>query len=220
LVASLRSKYKAGDIAAEATRQAWLEEFFPPDYSGKTFVSVGRLSPEKNHARLIEAFSKIHLANPETRLLLIGNGPLLRELESVAAGFGVSEAVAFAGQQQNPYGLMAAADCFVMSSDYEGQPMVILEAKILGLPIVTTAFGSVASAVPPGTGLVVERSVKALARGMQDFLDGKVPASEFDLESYNHEAVEMFYTAIGAGNNPDGKSFSSARPETVKTPAP
>lgn len=219
LVVSLRSKFNAADIATEASRQAWLEEFFPPDFTGKTFVSVGRLSPEKNHARLIEAFSRIHLANPDTRLLLIGNGPLLRELESVAAGFGVSEAVAFAGQQRNPYGLMAAADCFVMSSDYEGQPMVILEAKILGLPIVTTAFGSVASAVPPGTGLVVERSAKALARGMQDFLDGKVPASKFDLESYNNDAIEKFYAAIGAGSNPDGKRSSAAGSETMRTPA-
>ncbi|EMY35718.1 teichoic acid synthase [Arthrobacter crystallopoietes BAB-32] len=198
MLAFLRSAYSAEDIAAEATRQAWLEEFFPAGTAAQTFVSVGRLSPEKNHARLIEAFSTVHLANPATRLLIIGNGPLKRQLESTAAEFGVSDAVVFAGEQDNPYALMDASDCFVLSSDYEGQPMVLLEAKVLGLPIVTTAFGSVASAVPPGTGLVVERSTKALARGMQDFLEGKVPASEFDITSYNNRAMQSFYEAIGA----------------------
>ena len=61
-----------------------------------------------------------------------------------AVSLGLSSQVTVAGQVDNPYAIMAECDCFVLSSDYEGQPMVILEARTLGLPVVTTAFSSVA----------------------------------------------------------------------------
>ncbi|MDN5743051.1 MAG: glycosyltransferase, partial [Yaniella sp.] len=160
--------------------------------------TVGRLSPEKNHARMIVAFAQVHAQRPDTRLMIIGNGPLRRQLEELAALEGVADSVVFTGQQRNPYLLMRAADCFVMSSDYEGQPMVILEARILGLPIVSTAFGSVRSALPEGTGRIVGLDETELAEGMLDFLDGKVPSVSFDADAYNREAVEGFYFAIGA----------------------
>jgi glycosyltransferase involved in cell wall biosynthesis len=92
---------------------------------------------------------------------------------------------------------MAASDCFVMSSDHEGQPMVILEALVLGVPVVTTRFASVDSALPPGQGLVVERSVEGIADGMRAFLRGEVPVPQFDAVAYNREAVAQFVRALG-----------------------
>jgi glycosyltransferase involved in cell wall biosynthesis len=93
---------------------------------------------------------------------------------------------------------MRAADCFVLSSDYEGQPVVLLEALVLGLPIVVTRFGSVADTLPSGCGLVVERDADALAAGMRQFLAGAVPAASFDAAGYNAEVIGEFYRAIGA----------------------
>lgn len=195
----LSKTYDPQDIGRLAKRQETLREFFPEDGShAATFVTVGRLSPEKNHARMIRAFSHVHAERPDTRLMIIGSGPLRSELESLAESIGLGRAVVFTGQQRNPYMLMQEADCFVMSSDYEGQPMVILEAKILGLPIVSTAFGSVQSALPDGTGRITGLSDVELAAGMMAYLDGDVPVAEFDAEAYNRRAVEEFYVAIGA----------------------
>ncbi len=164
-----------------------------------TFVTVGRVSPEKNHERLVRAFADTHAERPDTRLVIIGDGPLREHVGAVAAELGVADAVVLTGQQANPFAILAACDVFVLSSDYEGQPMVILEALVLGLPVVATAFGSVRSALPEGVGLVVERTVPALADGMRAALRGEVAAATLDVEAYNAEVMAELYDAIGVG---------------------
>ncbi|MEO7722245.1 MAG: glycosyltransferase [Pseudolysinimonas sp.] len=163
----------------------------------KTFVTVGRLSPEKNHARLLDAFAIVNRAHPDTQLVIVGYGPLQGALEHRADALGISSAVIITGHQSNPHAIMAASDCFVLSSDYEGQPMVLLEALMVGLPIVTVAFGSVADSVPGGAALVVEQDAEALAAGMIAFINGDVAVGSFDPAVYNREAIDEFYRAIG-----------------------
>lgn len=160
------------------------------------FVCVGRLSPAKNHARLVDAFARVHAAHPHTRLWLIGGGALEDDLRAQIRRLGIEDAVHLTGQVVNPYKFMRKADCFVLSSDYEGQPVVILEARVLGLPVVTTAFGSVGDSIPPGAGVVVPRSVDGVVEGMQRFLDGEVRGSTLDFAEYNREAVRQFEAAI------------------------
>lgn len=167
-----------------------------------TFVSVGRLSPEKNQARLIRAFSRVHRTTPTTRLVLVGDGPLRGELQSLVTNLGLEQSVILTGEQRNPYAIMAAADCFGLSSDYEGQPMVILEALVLGLPIVTVEFESVKNALPAGFGLVVPQTDEDLAQGLIAFLNGEVPSGKFDHAAYTRRALNQFHTAIGAASVP------------------
>ena len=163
-----------------------------------TFVNVGRLSPEKNQARLIRAFAEVHAAHPATRLVIVGAGPLFDDLTALIEKLELSDTVFLTGMQRNPHAIMAAADCFVLSSDYEGQPMVILEALVLGVPIVTVEFASAKNALPAGSGLVVPQSDAGVAEGLRAFLAGAVPASAFDYAAYNRKAVAQFYAAIGA----------------------
>lgn len=176
---------------------AWVEALLG-DPEAATFISVGRLSPEKNHARLIHAFSRMHASNPATRLVLVGNGPLRKNLDDLVIRLGLADSVLLTGMQRNPYAIMKRADCFVLSSDYEGQPMVILEALVLGLPVVTVDFGSARHALPRGSGLVVPQSVEGLVDGMTAFLRGEVAGSRLDYLAYNAQAVQQFYRAIGA----------------------
>ncbi len=166
-----------------------------------TFVNVGRLSPEKNHARLIRAFAQVHARDPATQLLIVGDGPLTSDLRDLADRLRLGGSVLLCGHSENPFALMAAADCFVLSSDYEGQPMVLLEAQIIGTPIVSVDFKSVGGALAPGAGLVVQQSDDALAAGMESFLAGKVPTARFDPSRYQSEAVKAFLAAIKAGSN-------------------
>ncbi|HET7800466.1 MAG TPA: glycosyltransferase [Humibacillus xanthopallidus] len=162
------------------------------------FVTVGRVSPEKNHTRLVEAFQLAHRRHPEIRLVVVGDGPLRVDLEALVARLGLTGLVLFVGLQRNPWSIMGSARCFVLSSDYEGQPMVILEARTVGLPVVSTAFDSVGSALGDGEGLVVERTVDALAEGMVAAVEGRVPVADFDPEGYNAAVVQEFERAIGA----------------------
>lgn len=171
-----------------------------PVTEGTVFVTVGRLSPEKNHERLLRAFAAVHADHPHARLVIVGDGPLRVPLEQLARDLGLSEGTIFTGLQANPWSVMSRCDCFVLSSDYEGQPMVILEARVLGLPVVTTSFDSVASAVPEGEGLVVPSSVAGVESGLRTAIEGGVPSPAFDPVAYNKEAMCEFYAAIGAAD--------------------
>ncbi|GAA4179109.1 hypothetical protein GCM10022287_30870 [Gryllotalpicola koreensis] len=181
----------SADLAAAATRLA-----AEPD--AIWFVSIGRLSPEKNQRRLIHAFAEVAASHPELRLLIVGDGPLRAALEHEAAGRGVGGQVVFSGNSPQPEALLGAADCFVLSSDYEGMPMVLLEAAVLGLAIITTRFGSVNDAVPGAKLTVVEQSEAALAEGMRAFLKGEVARARFDSDAHNRAALDRFVQVLGA----------------------
>ena len=176
-------------------------------HPGPWFVTVGRLSPEKNHARLIEAFGLVHDARPDTRLLVVGDGPLRVELQARIEARGLTDAVILTGSLSNPFPALAAADCFVLSSDYEGQPMVLLEAAVVGLPIVSVRFESVSDALPDGQIHIVDQTVSGLAAGLIDYLDGAVPPATLDAVEYNARALREFAAVVGTG---DGSSDSSS----------
>ncbi|GIL27279.1 glycosyltransferase [Actinocatenispora comari] len=182
-----------------AERRALVERITTPPPNTTTFVTIGRCSPEKNHARLIRAFADVHRDDPATRLIIVGSGPLFGQLTELVDELGLADSVILAGQQNNPHAIMRHCDCFVLSSNYEGQPMVILEARVLGLPVVSTEFASVRGSLPEGVGLVVPRTDEALADGMRAYLRGAVPNPPFDYRAYNEEAVQQFYEVIGAG---------------------
>ncbi len=176
-------------------------------HSGPWFVTVGRLSPEKNHARLIDAFAGVHEKHLDARLLVVGDGPLRGELETGIEARGLADVVFLTGSLSNPFPALAAADCFVLSSDYEGQPMVLLEAAVAGLPIISVRFESISDALPDGQIHIVDQSVSGLAAGLIDYLDGAVPPAALDAVEYNARALREFAAVVGTG---DGSSDSSS----------
>jgi CDP-glycerol glycerophosphotransferase (TagB/SpsB family)/glycosyltransferase involved in cell wall biosynthesis len=185
----------------EVTVPDWAEHLIQhrgtPGNPERWFATVGRLSPEKNQARLIDAFALVHPKYPSARLVIVGDGPLRAALAGQIERLGLGNAVVMTGSLANPFAVLAVADCFVMSSDYEGQPMVLLEAAVAGLPIVSVRFGSVADALPEGQLHIVEQTAEALAQGMCDYLEGRVTAASLDAEEYNAGALRDFLTAIG-----------------------
>lgn len=184
-------------IDAERIRRLAAEPAEPLTGAGaRVFVTAGRLSGEKNHARLIRAFAAVHAEYQDTCLLVLGDGPERDRLRALAAELGVADAVVLAGHRENPYPLLAGGDCFVLSSDYEGQPIALLEALVLGLPIVTTAFASARDALPAGAGLVTECDDAGLADGLRAFLRGDVVTAPFNPTEYNATAIAEFYAAL------------------------
>lgn len=173
-------------------RPAWYEALQADEGDLRWFVTVGRLSPEKNHARLIRSFLAVHAEHPEARLLIVGGGPLQADLQRQIDDAGLSDVAFLTGAQRNPYALLSASDCFVLSSLYEGQPMVLIEAAICELPIVSTSFGSVYGALPEGSIRIVDQDDDALAGGLTAFLDGEVPPASLDTDAYRADVKAEF----------------------------
>jgi len=102
---------------------------------------VARLTAQKGHRTLIEAVPAVRSAQPGIRVLLVGDGPDRAEIADSADRAGLNEVVRFLGQRDDVPDLMAAADLFVLPSEFEGLPLVLLEAMAAELPIVATAIG-------------------------------------------------------------------------------
>lgn len=108
------------------------------DNSYFNLVSVGRLTQPKGYDHLIGQMSKILHKNPQVKLYLIGEGEERENLEFKINELGLNNKVVLTGFMKNPYSLMKDMDLFVCSSVAEGFSLVIAEAMIVGLPIIST----------------------------------------------------------------------------------
>lgn len=168
---------------------------------GKVFTISARLSPEKDHAKLLRAFKQIVDESPDTRLIMIGDGVLAGELRRLSSELGLEGSVLFAGMQDNPFAILRRSDCFILSSNHEGQPMVLLEAMVLGMPIVATDIDGSRGVLagPDGEhGLLVPNSVAGLVGGMRAYLAGNVQPAQFDADQYVAGAIAKFESLVGA----------------------
>ena len=145
------------------------EGFAPTDV---LFVCVAGLRPQKNPALLLEAFHRGPASDPRARLLFAGRGALKPELERRIGALGLQARVHLLGLRSDVPAMLNAADVFVLSSDYEGNPLAVLEAMAAGLPVISTAVGGVPELVEGGCGLLVPPGdAQALSKAMSCMLE-------------------------------------------------
>ncbi len=123
----------------EARRHWRAQEGFAED--ALLYLSVGRLMRQKNPQMLLDAFAS--LADRRTHLLFAGLGDMRSQLESRARAAQVQDRVHFLGERNDIAQSMAAADVFTLSSDWEGNPLSVMEAMASGLPVIATSVGGV-----------------------------------------------------------------------------
>lgn len=102
----------------------------------KYILNIGRFSDQKAQWKLLKAFSLISKDHPDSRLVLIGAGDNLDELKQLSKDLSLGEQVTFLPFSLNPYKYMAKADLFVLSSIFEGFPIVLAEISSLRIPFV------------------------------------------------------------------------------------
>lgn len=136
------------------------------------FVCVARFAPQKNHALLLKSFAQGPASDPRAHLVLVGEGELRAELEEQARNLSLTGKVHFLGLRSDIPDVLGAMDVFVMSSDYEGNPLSVLEAMASGLPIISTAVGGVPNLFEAGKEgfLVPAGDEHGLAKSMNSLL--------------------------------------------------
>jgi len=159
------------------------EEFKPANgmRDGKLLLGVGRFVEKKGQRYTIAAFSDVARLDPDIRLEMIGDGPLLSRCIELSQELGVAQRVAFVGAREHEYvrEAMQRASVFVQHSvtapngDTEGLPVAILEAMASGLPVVSTQHAGIPEAVVHGkTGLLVhEKDTDAMAKAILRVLE-------------------------------------------------
>lgn len=194
------NNYLVTDQLAESVKLT-IQGVIAPEEVDVNFVTVGRLSPEKGHEKLIHAFWALYQYDQHIKLYIVGEGPLKESLQSLIKKLKMNDRIILVGQLSNPFALINQCDCFVLSSNYEGQGLVLLETLIIGKPIIATDVTGVRSVLKEGYGELVENNQEALAEKLIQFVERYrqkcLPKrSSFHDEQYNQEALNQFYGKV------------------------
>ncbi|MDY3706231.1 glycosyltransferase [Vagococcus lutrae] len=166
------------------------------------FVTVGRLTFQKGHDLLLNAFSKV-AKNNNCHLYIIGEGELKSELEDDIKRREIEDQVTLLGFQDNPYKYIYSSDTFILSSRWEGFPNVLLESLVCGTPIISFSCKSgpkeILSNKSIGT-LIEPENFEEMAKEMQLSINkkrtGKIDYSEYymrySLENIVHQYEKLF----------------------------
>ena len=131
-----------------------------PDIEKPYIVNVGKFKLQKRHDILIKAYAK---ANVQEKLVLVGTGDLLEASKKLVKDLEIEDKVIFTGFKKNPYPYIKHAKLMVVSSDFEGFSIAILEALALGTPIISTDCPSGPSEVLEQQQLVPVRNIDEMA---------------------------------------------------------
>jgi glycosyltransferase involved in cell wall biosynthesis len=140
--------------------------------SCRTVGYAGRLEPVKRLDLFLAAAKLISARMPEARFLIVGAGCEANPLREIARATGLEKVVLFLGHRDDIYDVLRALDVFVLCSDHEGLPMVLLEALYLGVPVVARAVGGITDVILDGvTGILTDSSTpEPLAQACVDLL--------------------------------------------------
>jgi glycosyltransferase involved in cell wall biosynthesis len=112
---------------------------------------IGRLVSQKNQSFLLDVFAQYQKLNPNSVLMILGEGPLKEELEKKAKELALENKILFVGIDEHPEKYYSAFDVFLLPSLYEGLPVVLVEAQASGLPCYVSENVSLEAKVLPST---------------------------------------------------------------------
>jgi glycosyltransferase involved in cell wall biosynthesis len=185
-----------------------------PDLATKTLIAAGRYTSQKGFDLLIPAFAKIAADFPDWTLRICGKGQQKAELKQLVKDLGVGKQVELPGPANDMGAAFAEASIFVLSSRYEGFPLILIEAMSKGLAVVSfdcpTGPADIIDDHENGI-LVPHKDVDALAEGMRQLMadedlrrkvaaNAAVKAREYEIENIGPKWEELFETLYAARN--------------------
>lgn len=193
--ATVRNCHRHDEIKSMA-----IDEPHKYDDSAVNVVLVARLSHEKGIDRAISAVKNALANGLAVKLHIVGDGSMRDELENMSAD--MRDNVIFYGEQSNPYRYMKNADLLLLTSHHEAAPMVIDEARILGLPVLTTETTSSKEMVADaGCGWVCDNTQEALNKALSEIVGNRECLKELkealiSRATDNKTALEQFDSLI------------------------
>ena len=157
-----------------------------------TFLIVGRHDElEKRLSRAILASEKLKKDSLLFKVWLIGSGKDTKVYEELIKQKGLEEQVQLLGTKRNPYPYFKKADCLLLTSDYEGYPVVFQEAFVLNKPIITTDVSDARLDIENKFGKVVKKEIDEIYKAMKEFIEhGYQITTTFEAHQYNQQVLE------------------------------
>lgn len=168
------------------------EEIITQEKEGYTFVNVGRHDEtQKKLTRIINAAKMLKKDNLDFKILFIGEGKDTNQYKNLVKEYRLEENIKFLGVKKNPYPYIKLADSVILTSDYEGYPVVFLESLILSKPIITTNVADAIEDIDNKFGKVVEKDENYIYTAMKDFVtNGYEIKEKFNPEEYNNDIIK------------------------------
>ncbi len=200
LISIIGNPIDASRIRSQA--QARPDDAFATLYEGlqrPIVLSVGRLSREKNHRLLLEAFGTSRSPTSGS-VVILGEGTERAHLERLSIEMGISDRVHLPGHQKNPWWFMRRCDLFVLPSTEEAFPLALAEAMALGCRIISTRYSGnpeFATRGYPCLDLVPVGDASALSRAIDAELKADRRNCDTSLEGSDPDDVARRYAALG-----------------------
>ncbi|HJT39913.1 MAG TPA: glycosyltransferase [Sphingobium sp.] len=190
--------------------------------AARRFVTIGRLARQKNLPLMLKAFAQGAVA--ADRLVIYGEGPERGALIRLADRLGLQGRIEFAGHVPDPAAWLRPGDIFLLSSDYEGVPAVILEALAAGVRIIATDCsaamrpllddGRLGRLVPPGDARAFAQAIRESEALAQDGAASLRQARRFTLEDAAPSYLDAF-AAIITASRPGRQERPAATPSHI-----
>lgn len=161
------------------------------------FVNVGRHDEyQKKLSRIIESSKKLVEEGYKFKILFIGDGPDYFNYNSLVKKYKLADVIEFLGRKSNPFPYYKMADAVILSSEYEGYPVVFLEAMLLNKPILSTKVSDWED-LDGKFGMFCDRDEASVYENMKKYLDkGFKLKEQFDYKKYNKEIYEKIMKMI------------------------
>lgn len=161
------------------------------DNQNVTFLNVGRHDEkQKRLTRVIEASEKLKKDGLNFKVLFVGDGPDNNLYKEMVKEKQLEKNIIFLGAKENPYPYFKISDCVILTSDYEGYPVVFLESFVLEKPIITTNVSDY-NEIEGKYGIVTSKDTNDIYEKMTEFIkNGYKIKEKFDAEGYNEKIIK------------------------------
>lgn len=164
------------------------------------FLNVSRHDKQKKLERIIEAASLLEKEKLNFTILFLGDGPDREKYQEMVKAKHLENTILFLGAISNPYPYYKLCDAVILSSDYEGFPVVFSEALALNKPIVTTDVSDAKLVIGTSHGVITDFTYQDIAKGMQKVMAKDYHVDKFDVTTFNKEIYKTLAEILGDEN--------------------